>query len=276
MQRAYDTPAQRREAGFTLVELLVAMVISLVVIFAVLTTLDTFSRNAAQQTRVTDANDQVRAMMDRVVTDLRQAATIEVADRDDLVYTVVDSATQTRRERICLSPSKQLWRSSARGSPPAALPPGSVCPNPGATQITPLKALGSLGSPTNPMFRYDSGSPASVRSIGITVALNAGNAGRTDISTLRASAFVRSRGETGSAVGDDDLTATCNSAGQPTLTLSSSVGPLDVQYTDIDGNSLGTADAGSHLTLSGASGTILANVTSSAGLVSQLVKVISC
>ena len=275
MQRTYDTPRQRGEAGFTLVELLVAMAISLVVTFAVLMTLDTFSKNAAQQTRVTDANDQVRVVMDRIVADLRQAATIEVARRNNLVYTVTDSATRTRRERICRDSSGVLWRSSVATSSPPLVPiaAGATCPSAGSTKIT---TLASANTGSNPMFRYDSATPARVRSIGITLALDAGNAGRTDVSTLRASAFVRSRGETTSAVGDDDLTATCNSAGQPTLTLSSTVGPLDVQYTDIDGNSLGTADAGSHLTLSGASGTILANVTSSAGLVSQLVKVISC
>ena len=95
-------------------------------------------------------------------------------------------------------------------------------------------------------------------------------------STLRASTFVRSKAETASAVDENDLTTTCTSAGQPTLTLASSVGPLTVTYTDIDGNALGSANAGSSLLLTGVSGTIVANVTSSVGLVSQIVKVLGC
>ncbi len=276
MTHASNTQRPTHEAGFTLVELVVAMAISLLVLFAILTTLDTFSRNAARQTRVTDANDQVRGVVDRVVADLRQAATIEVARRNNLVYTVADSATQTRRERICRDSSDRLWRYSATYSvPPAPIPAGAACP--GSASATMITQLASANSNSNPMFRYDDSTPASVRSVGITIALDAGNAGHADVSTLRASAFMRSRGEGAPAVDDDDLTVACNTAGQPTLTLSSSVGhALDVQYTDVAGTSLGTAEPGSHLTLNGVSGTIIANVTSSAGLVSQLVKVISC
>ena len=68
---------------------------------------------------MTDANDQVRKTMDRIVADLRQAATIEVAGSSDLVYTVTDSATATRRERICVDTAKQLWRSSVTTASPA-------------------------------------------------------------------------------------------------------------------------------------------------------------
>lgn len=276
MTRASDRRQPDAEAGFTLVELVVAMAISFLVLAAILTTLDTFSRNAARQTRVTDANDQVRGVIDRIVSDLRQAATIEVARRNNLVYTVTDSATQTRRERICRDSSGRLWRLSVVFfAPPAPMAAGTACP--GSASATLITQLTSANSSSNPMFRYDSSTPGSVRSVGITIALDAGNVGRADVSTLRASAFVRARSEGAPPVDADDLTVACDTAGRPTLTLSSSVGhALDVQYTDVSGNALGTAEPGSHLTLSGVSGTIIANVTSSAGLVSQLVKVISC
>lgn len=267
----------RSDAGFTLVELLAAMAISTIVLLATLTTLDTFSRNASQQTRITDANDQVRGVMDRVVSDLRQAATIEVAGASDLVYTVTDSATATRRERVCVDSSNYLWRSSVTTASPATpMAAGTACPTAGsgAFKVTPLKTANSA---SNPMFRYDSATASSVRSVGLTIALDAGNGGRTDISTLRASTFVRAKAETAAAVDDDDLTTTCDSAGVPTLTLSSGVGPLSVTYTDLDGNNLGTANAGSSLTLAGAGNTVIANITSTgAGLVSQLIQEISC
>ncbi|MFP5362556.1 MAG: PilW family protein, partial [Thermoleophilia bacterium] len=102
----------RGEAGFTLVELLLAMSLAVVVLFGVLSVFDGFTSNAARQTKITDANGQVRDAMDRIVRDLRQAQTVEVADANDLVYTVTDSATQTRRERVCLDAASRLWRSS--------------------------------------------------------------------------------------------------------------------------------------------------------------------
>jgi type II secretory pathway pseudopilin PulG len=270
------TSQRRSEAGFTLVELLAAMGISVLVLFATLTTLDTFSSNASRQTRVTDANEQVRSVVDRVVADLRQASTIEVADPNDLVYVVTDSASQVRRERLCVDTSNQLWRVSRTTGTPSASPfvSGSACPSSAsAVKVTKLK---SVNSTSNPMFRYDAATASAVRSIGVTISLDAGNGGRTDTSTLRASTFVRAKSETAAAVDDDDLTTSCNSSGQPTLTLSSSVGPLTVNYTDIDGHALGSASAGASVLLAGASSTIIANITSSSGLISQIVKVIAC
>ena len=270
-----DTSPLRAEAGFTLVELLVAMALSAIVLFATLTTLDTFSSNASRQSRVSDANDQVRSTMDRVVSDLRQAATMEVAGANDLVYTVADSATQIRRERLCLDGSHQLWRSSVTTSSPPLVPiaPGTACPSAGSAKVTPLA---SANSASNPMFSYDSATPANVRSVGVTISLDAGNGGRTDVSTLRASTFVRSKGESAAAIDDDDLTTTCDPSGHPTMTLAGSVGDLHVTYTDVDGNTLGSTDAGSSLLLTGAGSKVIANITSSAGLVSQLVRIISC
>ena len=66
----------RDERGFTLPELLVAMTLTLVVLFATLQTLDVFSSNVAEQTRITDANDQVRSTMARAVADLRGASAV--------------------------------------------------------------------------------------------------------------------------------------------------------------------------------------------------------
>lgn len=270
------TPRLLDESGFTIVELLSAMALLLVVMVALLATLDGFSSNAARQTRITDANDHVRKTMDRVVSDVRQAATIEVADPNDLVYTVIESATGTRRERVCLSSSGRLWRQTilTTNAAATAMSTGNACPT-GAGTASRLATLQSGNSATNPLFSYDSLVPDDVRSIGLTLALSSGNARRPFTSTLRASTFVRARGETAPAINPGDIGATCNDAGQPTLTLSSSVGPLSVSYTDVDRNALGTASAGSGLQLSG-DGTIIANVTGSGGVVSQLVKVIEC
>lgn len=280
------TDRLRDESGFTLVELLVAMSLTVIVLFAILNILDSFTANAARQTKITAANEQVRHAMDRIVRDLRHAAAIEVADPVDLVYTVTDSATKFRRERICIDADSRLWRSSVTTTTPPATPISSAtsCPtaDSAAAQITPLL---SANTDTNPLFTYDSPSPATVRSVGLTFALNAGNAARSDVSTLRASAFVRAQSETALAVDEDEIATTCSSSGDadgeeeamaPTLTLSAGVGPLTVTYTDVDGNTLGTAAAGSAKTLPSGQTIVVATITATSGAVTQIVKKIAC
>lgn len=264
------------ESGFTIAEMLCALAMMLVIAAAVLTTLEGFTSNAARQTRITDANDHVRKTMDRIVSDLRQAATIEVAGPNDLVYTVTESATSTRRERVCVSSSGRLWRTSVSyaTAPTTPIAAGTTCPTAGSAtgQIANLE---SANTSANPVFTYDSATPASVRSVGLTVALKAGDVRRPYTSTLRASTFVRARSETAPAIDASNITTSCNDSGQPTLTLSSSVGGLSVSYTDVDGNALGTQAAGSGLLLAD-DGVVIANVTGSSGLVTQIVKVLEC
>lgn len=265
------------EAGFTLVEVLVAMTIAVFVLFGILQVLDSFSSNAARQTKITDANAQTRVAMDRIVRDLRQARTVEVAAADDLVYTVTDSATAVRRERVCLDAANRLWRSSVTTTTAPATPiaAGTPCPTAGggAFLITSLYSANSAG---NPLFTYDSATAANVRNIGLTFSLNAGNRGRTDTSTLRASAFVRAQSETALPVDEDDITISCAGSGIPTLTLSGSAGPLTVTYTDVDGNALGTSAAGSSTTLASAETIVVATIKATSGAVTQIVKAIAC
>ena len=277
MTRVPDSGRRLRgEEGFTLAELLVAMSLGIIVLFGILSVFDSFTSNAARQTRITDANDQVRATMDRIVSDVRQAQTIEVADPNELVYTVTDAATQIRRERICLDATGRLWRTSiTTATAPPPLGSGTSCPASGGA-TAPITSLRSANSAANPLFTYDAASPADVRSIGLTFALNAGNHGRTDISTLRAGSFVRARSETALPTGPGDIETTCSNSGIPTLTLSAGVGPLNVSYTDIDGNALGAGAAGSAVVLPSGTTTVVANITSSSGALSQVLKTLAC
>jgi len=274
----------RDQAGFTLIETLAVMTLGLIVMFAVLTTFDNFASNASRQSRVTDANSQVRNIMDRVVADLRQAESVEVAGANDLVYTVSDSATQTRRERICLDSSSRLWRASLKYTPtPTSLPgaavalaaPGASCPtvSSGAARVTNLRSRNSV---SNPIFHYDSTTAAGVRAIGMTIALDAGNAHTSDTSTLKASAFRRAKGETAPAFDDDDIGTVCGDSG-PLLTLDASIGSASVTYATVDGQNLGTASAGTALQLPATATKVVATVTSTTtGGVTQLVKALAC
>ena len=279
---ASDNPL-RNEAGFTLVEMMAVMVLGMLVAFAVFTTFENFASNASRQTRVTDANSQVRNIMDRVVADLRQAASVEVAAPNDLVYTLPDSTTELRRERICLDSSGRLWRASLKFSPPPAAPTAAAtavaaagaCPTSSSDPVL-VTNLRSRNSVSNPIFRYDSATAASVRTIGMTIALDAGNAHTSDTSTLKASAFRRAKGEAAPVVDDDDIGLTCEDAG-PLLTLDVGLGAASVTYATVDGENLGTASAGTSLQLPATATTVVATITSTTtGGVTQLVKDLAC
>jgi prepilin-type N-terminal cleavage/methylation domain-containing protein len=90
--------AIRRQDGFTLVELLVAMVLALVVFSATLTILDSYLHQSAAANKRLDAQDQARLAVDRIVRDLRNVASpltapklLERATPYDLVFQTIGS-----------------------------------------------------------------------------------------------------------------------------------------------------------------------------------------
>ncbi len=224
----------RQEDGFTLVELLVAMSLSLIVLFATLQSLDAFSSHAAQQTRVTDANDQVRTTMDRVVRDLRGASVITTATATDLAYSVPDP-TGFRAERICVAPADtDLYRFRQMNSVPTG-----ACAS--GTKVANLK------STTNTAFTYDGASAivapataATVKNVGLSFSLDASGGGRSGSSTLKASAAVR-RTVAMLPIGPGKVPIGCSEAG-PVIKIGigvgfaedvavNGVGALTVSYT---------------------------------------------
>jgi len=87
------------ESGFTLVELLIAMVLFLVILGASLTTFERFQANARLSERRNDASQEIRLMIDSLKRDLRnladpttEALSIERDEADDLVFRSVDPA----------------------------------------------------------------------------------------------------------------------------------------------------------------------------------------
>ncbi|MEJ7785771.1 MAG: prepilin-type N-terminal cleavage/methylation domain-containing protein [Solirubrobacteraceae bacterium] len=262
-----------RDDGFTLVELLVGITVSLVVLLATLTSLDAFSSNAAHQTRVTDANDQVRSVMDRTVTDLRGASLILKAGATDLAYAVPMSSTTTRVERLCVSPAFGLYGSS---TPDDATPTAPTADCDTGTKIA------SLQSTANTAFSYDgataSATPALVKNVGLTFSLDATQAGKTATSTLRASAARRSAGTLPTT--PDDVVPICN-AGGALLTLSvnaagaASLGPLTVTYATATGVSLGTP-SGTSLQIPPGITRVVARITDAAGVTNEIEKDIEC
>ena len=268
------TPAdiRHRDDGFTLVELLIGITVSLVVLLATLTSLDAFSSNAAHQTRVTSANDRVRSVMDATVTDLRGASVILRASADDLTYSV-PAASGTRIERLCVSSDRLYGSSTTTSGTPAA--PTAACD-------TGTKLANLSSSTTGTAFTYDgaasSATPAKVKNVGLTFSLDASGAGKTAASTLQASAARRAAGTL--PLTDDDLVPVCNSAGA-LLTLSVSaggsaaVGPLTVTYATTAGVSLGQP-TGTTLQIPEGITRVVATVTDALGATNTIEKDVEC
>lgn len=258
------------EEGFTLVELLVTISIGLVVLFATLYGLDQFTSSAAHQTKVTDANDQVRSTMDRTVLDLRGSSVILWAGSTDLVYAVPVSSSATRIRRLCIA-SGDLYGSTTAG--PAA--PTGGAPAAACSSTTKLANLRS----TQTTFTYDGASssttPQQVKNVGLTFSLDVPRGTSTASSTLKASAARRSAGTL--PITDDDLDATCNSAGA-LLSLGVSLpgfGPLTVTYANSGGISLGTP-TGTSLQIPRGITSVVATVTNALGVTNTIKKDIQC
>jgi type II secretory pathway pseudopilin PulG len=256
------------EDGFTLVELLVAMGISIIVLLATLVTFDGFARNAAHQTRVTDAGDQVRRVMDRTVADLRTASVVLTASASDLAYAVPVTTTTSRVQRLCVD-SGELYSSATVTSTPAA--PGTACSS--GAKVATLKSTASTA------FTYDgassSASPSTVKNVGITLSLDASKAGKTGSSTLKASAARRASISLPLTGGDID--AVCNTGGA-LLSLGVTLpefGPLTVTYADSGGVSLGTP-SGNTLQIPEGITTVVATVTNAAGITKTISKDVEC
>lgn len=267
-------PVAAGQDGFTLIELLVSMVLSLIVLFAILQSLDLFSSNAAQQNRQTSANDTARSSIDQAVDELRSATTIRRAASTDLVYSLVDPSGQ-RTVRLCVAGSA-LYRSVST----TTTVPTSTCGVDGGGFTQGLVAR--LPAATSTAFTYDgataSASPATVRSVGITLNLDASGGGTTAGSTLRASATVR-RTAGALAVDPGDVTASCNSSGallSLTVTPTNGLGGLGVTYATDGGIALGSGTAGGTVQIPKGITNIIATVTDTAGITSTVQKVVEC
>lgn len=261
------------EDGFTLAELLVVTVISGLLMFATLQTLDSFSSNASRQTRVMDANDQARTTMERIVKDLRQASVLTRATGTDIVYLVNESPTVARYTRVCVDASGGLWRSQST----TTTDPGAPCPTVASGWTgAKLTTRASTNTAAKPIFTYDTPTASAVRSIGLTFILDATSGGKVAASTLRASTFLRSRVYQAPVVTQGDIQTTCTASG-PLLNfglLSNLLnGPLSINYTNQAGLSLGS---GSSLQLVNGVTSVIATITNAVGLTTVVNKDVAC
>ena len=195
-----------REDGFTLVEVLIGMVLTVIVFGATLTVLDAFSNQYGQAQKRLSAQDSARLGVDRIVRQLRNIASpvttpklLERATPNDIVFQTVGTpsggssgnTTGTERVRYCLAPDTspgsagtkalyaetQQWSTSTPPASPWSSDPTAAIPCPdspsGVTTTVAARALTNNSSPSQSVFCFNNtcGYPSDLSQV-FTVQIN--------------------------------------------------------------------------------------------------------
>lgn len=245
--------APAREAGFTVVELLVSMTVMLGVLFATLSAFDAFNSGVARNNRLTAAEDGARRTVARVVGILRgagapapvsgaQPATVIRAHGNDLVVRSTtwpgESAvgiTGTHVVRLCVDGAgRTLWLDGLRAGVAGPTDPGAACPSTATGWSHQPLETGVVNDAAEPLFQLGSGSP--VRTVGVALRLEGGTVARSR--PLALVSGVALRGALAPQVAAGDVTVGPCESGKALLTLD-----LDAGGASTDGAKLTAANA---------------------------------
>jgi prepilin-type N-terminal cleavage/methylation domain-containing protein len=168
-----------QQGGFTLVELLVAMVLMLVLILAVMGGLDVFGKMQARTSAASDAQGAVRGATDRLARELRNGAVrnpaagvVQRAQPTDLVFATVDATGASPvRVRYCVDATPVLWRQQQAGETGAS--PATACPDPswGTASLLVGDLVPAPGATAVLPFAYDADLPSSVTRVWTTLSV---------------------------------------------------------------------------------------------------------
>lgn len=220
-----------REDGFTMVEVLVSLVVTVLVLSAVLGSVEAFQRGARANERLTGAQDAARQGMTQMVrvlrsagepsTSLAQSTTVQRALPDDLVVRTTDFPDESRqgtgvhRVRYCLSADrKTLWQETLREGAAVTGDPGTGCPGTAPGWQRRIAVAAVANKPAEPVFTYGSSSTG-IRSVGVLLAIQAGDGARDRPTPLRSAATLR--GAVLPEVGPGNVTPVCQPDGSGTL-----------------------------------------------------------
>ena len=169
------TRRSHADAGFTLIEVLLAMSLMLIIMAASLTAFAVMERGASRNQKLNETQQRARTATDRIARDLRNLASpsdtgldqqpLELAQPFDLVYRTVSTSggpttgnpQNLERVRFCLGADKVLYRQRQTwtGTMPAR-PADTACPGTGWGSTT--QAATAITNGTRPLFHYQ-GSP---------------------------------------------------------------------------------------------------------------------
>lgn len=220
------------EDGFTLIEILIGIVLTLVVFSAILTVLTSFTNQWQGGVRRLDAQDYARQGIDRIVRQLRNIASpittpklLERATPYDVVFQTVGAvnganSTGAKRVRYCVpsdpfpgSPSTealigetQTWNTSTAPADPWSSDPGATIPCPdsplpsGVTKTVVANAITNrYQGADRPVFTFNNGSTPDPSQLGqvftvqISLFVNPTPSFAPAESQLRSGAFLRNQ-----------------------------------------------------------------------------------
>jgi type II secretory pathway pseudopilin PulG len=208
------------EAGFTLVELLVGIVMSLIIFSAGLTLLDTFQRENQLDEQRSVVQDSARTTIDRMTRQLRNVAAesptsegaLERSGPRDVVFQTVQAngtpygganATNQMRVRYCLDSSNasnatlymqtQTWTSAVGPSVPSD---GGACPSsawPTRTVVV-TNVTNDINGQSRPVFTYaplGSTAPAQINFVDVDLFLDLNPGKRPGETEMKSGIFLR-------------------------------------------------------------------------------------
>lgn len=227
------------EAGFTIVELLVAMTLSLIVATAALSSFDAFNAGVARNSRLTDAEDTARRQVGVMVRALRnggtppaadgtQAAAIQRAGGNDIVFLSTSwpgesrvGVTGAHVQRYCLNTAtKTLWFDGLKAGTAGPSNPGTACPSTAQGWVHRGAVPKVVNTAARPIFSYPA--TGTVRSVGVDLLMEGGDSRRARPVELRSAATLR--GALAPIVSPGDVAVDCTSAGPGKALLSLGVG----------------------------------------------------
>jgi len=186
------------EAGVTLVEMLVVLVVSAVVMGATLTTFTQFEQTTGSNQMLNDAQNQVRVGLGGLARELRNMASptnelpraVVVAEDSDLVFQSV-SSTQTRRVRYCYSASaKEMWRQVQHE--PFTFPASGSCPD--MAWGSQRAAVDNVVNGVRPVFSYNATELTAITEVAATFYVDVNESTKRPSETsLQTSVFLRNQ-----------------------------------------------------------------------------------
>jgi prepilin-type N-terminal cleavage/methylation domain-containing protein len=250
-----DQHAATSQAGFTLVEVLIAMTLTLVIASLALGAFEAFDRGVATNSRLTDTQDTSRRELGLMVRTLREAGVPAGADGvaptavtrtsdNDIVFRsrawpgeADTGSSADHLQRFCVNTAtKTLWFDAKRAGTLGDDDPGSVCPSTaqGWTRHRLIAAnVANTAASAKKLFSYTSRG-GRVRAVQISLRLDGGTASSSRELPLASGASMR--GALGPQVTAGDIPdPTCAQPGRALLTLDLGGDPLSLAEVPIAG-----------------------------------------